>query len=39
LGDQIKEYEMGWACGMYGGKGCMQGLGREAQGKETTWNN
>jgi len=37
-GDQIKKNEMGWSCGMYGGKErCIQGFGWEICGKETTW--
>jgi len=36
-GDKIEKNEMGWACGAYGcGEGCVQVLGAEAGGKEST---
>jgi len=36
--DQIKEHELGAACGTYVGEvNCIQGLGREACRKENCW--
>jgi hypothetical protein len=37
-GDQIKNNEMGRACGRYRGEErCIQGFGGETSGKATTW--
>ena len=37
-GDHIEKNEMGGACSMHGGEErCIQGIGVETRGKETTW--
>jgi hypothetical protein len=39
VADQIKENEVGRACGMHGrGEECVQGFDGKARRKETTWN-
>lgn len=38
VGVQMREVEMGWACGICGGEEkCMQGFGGETAKKGTTW--
>jgi hypothetical protein len=39
LGDQIKDDEMGWTCGMYGREETCIEFGGETRRKEDTWKN
>jgi hypothetical protein len=39
LNDEVKEDEMGGACGTYGGDKCLQAFVGKNSAKETTWRN